>query len=86
MGTRQGRAEMIFSIDNMGLVNIAIQRKPDKNGFDFIMSEKHKLSEFGKLFSIGRALKPGVIMFMCSEKKMFVYDTYLKKILKKIII
>jgi|LauGreDrversion4_2_1035121.scaffolds.fasta_scaffold895351_1 hypothetical protein len=41
MSTKQGRAELIFSIEKIGLAKITIQRKPDKNGFDFIVNEKH---------------------------------------------
>ena len=40
----------------------------------------------GKIYFVGRGMKAGLVVFMCSERKMIVYDTYRKNVTSKILI
>lgn len=82
------RYEAVLVVEKWGLLNIALEKDLGTGIFTFSCTDKHPdlEKEFGNIYSVFKCLKPGVVMFMNRDRKMNVYDTVTRQVLKRITI
>ena len=84
LGTSHGKAKFAFAIEKMGIVIVELKDAGDK--FEFKILEEHKLEEHGTIYSVGKALREGVLVFTTRERKFYIYDTITRLVIEQIII